>query len=789
MGTGGQGGAVVGARAGRAAGAAPLACLAALLAATGAQGQPARVLYGPPPAWVEPLPVDLAAPVPAGTRGGIDYLLNDKQVRTGPGPVERYHHDARRMLSPKGVEGGSELTVEFDPAYQQLTLHAVTIHRAGQALDALRREEVRLVQREPDLDRRLYDGRMTAVLFLRDVRPGDVVEAAFTIRGANPVFGGRWSGGFELGFGVPVGRLGVRLVSPAARPLTVRVDGLTLTPAVTRAGGLVDQRFERRSLEAIEGEDALPPGVDGYPSLEATEWTSWEEVRGWARGLFAAGGLPPAIRPQLERWRALPDEAARAQAALRLVQDEVRYLGMELGVYTHRPHAAAEVLARGFGDCKDKSLLLVSLLRELGVEAAPALVDTEGRGSIASRLPSPGVFDHAIVRARVAGRWVWLDPTRSLERSPLPALEPPGHQRALVLAPGETGLATIPEPAPALLEVVSTFQVKSFRAPVELTVVSAYSGERAVRMRHRLAEGTVADLQKGALEYYVRLYPGATVAQPLEVTDSPDADRLVVTEHYQLPAFEEHARQSFEADSIQSALARPRSSVRTLPLAVSHPVLVRERLQVKLPGPPALDPDDAEVASPAARLTRKAVAEGNGYHLDFEYRSLAAEVAVADYPRHLEALRKMNDLSSFSLRLGVARGRGSQDEDSPWPVLAVMAFLGSAGLLVVGLLAAVNGDLARLRNTWRTRRRWRAFQARLRLDTGEAPAKPVVVQRQEEILPFAAKLACVCGAPLASPPGPPQVVRYDGRELLAHNLACTRCGTSRQAYFLVRPGA
>ena len=71
------------------------------------------------------------------------------------------------------------------------------------------------------------------------------------------------------------------------------------------------------------------------------------------------------------------DPAGRAAAVLQLVQREIRYLGIEVGAGSHAPCAPALVCQRRFGDGKDKALLMVALLEALGVEAAPALVDTD----------------------------------------------------------------------------------------------------------------------------------------------------------------------------------------------------------------------------------------------------------------------------------------------------------------------------------------------------------------------------------------------------------------------------
>src|SRR5207248_3294814 len=97
------------------------------------------------------------------------------------------------------------------------------------------------------------------------------------------------------------------------------------------------------------------------------------------------------------------DEPARALPALRFVQDDVRYLGIEIGPSSHRPHPPAAVLDQRFGDCKDKSLLLVTLLRALGVEAWPVLLHTSLGRALDEWLPTAVAFNHVVVLARVGG--------------------------------------------------------------------------------------------------------------------------------------------------------------------------------------------------------------------------------------------------------------------------------------------------------------------------------------------------------------------------------------------------
>ncbi len=641
----------------------------------------------PAPAWVEPIPPDLARRAPAETSGGVDYLVVDDQIRVAAQSLERYHHVARRMVSAKGVENGSELRIDFDPQYERLTLHEVWLHRGGARIPALRADEVRVIQREPDLDRQLYDGEHTALVFLRDVRVGDVVEASWTVRGSNPVFGGRYSGAFSLGYEVPVARLGVRILSPGGRPLRWSVQGLELPPSRRRDGAMEEYRWTRSGVAATDDEGDLPPGLDPFPWLEVSEWQDWGEVVRWAMPLYAPSGPSAAMSAKLAEWRTLPDEAARALAALRFVQDEVRYLGIELGTSSHRPHGPADVFDRRFGDCKDKSLLLVTLLRDLGIEAAVALVDTEDQDAIAARLPSPFAFDHVIVRARVGGAERWLEPTRSLEHASVEALSPPAYGRALIIAPGEAALSRLPPAAPLRTDVRSTWKVPRFGAAVRFEVVTRLEGLDAIDMRHELAETPSAELQRSYLDHYARADPGIRSAGPLAVDDDPAADRITITERYELPAVAEGEEREFRADAIREELSDPATALRKLPLRIRHPVIVTEQLRVELPGPPDVEEEEPqEVSSGGARLGYATRVVATSVVFDYEYRSLAGVLEPSAVPDHLSALREMRRLWVVGIPM-VLRRSLARESGAPGRGAAAGALLLAGVALAVSLRA------------------------------------------------------------------------------------------------------
>lgn len=138
------------------------------------------------PSWVKTIRLEPAKKgKEEATSGGISYVLVDRQENVGASTY--YYHEARQITSENGVQNGASITVSFDPSYQKLAYHSIKLWRGETAVDRLDRSQIRLFQREKDMESFLYDGSYTAQCELEDVRVGDVIEFAYSVQGDNPV--------------------------------------------------------------------------------------------------------------------------------------------------------------------------------------------------------------------------------------------------------------------------------------------------------------------------------------------------------------------------------------------------------------------------------------------------------------------------------------------------------------------------------------------------------------------------------------------------------------------------
>ena len=159
--------------------AAVLFCGASARAAEAVSPHPALSL-APIPDWVAP-PLDAAKDVALAEEqtADLDYLVSERQVLVSRrSSFVRY---AYRVASAAGLSDAAELSFAFDPGYETIAFHHVRVIRGGRTEERLALSDFDVIRQERDRERLLYDGRLTAILQLREVRVGDVIYYDYTI--------------------------------------------------------------------------------------------------------------------------------------------------------------------------------------------------------------------------------------------------------------------------------------------------------------------------------------------------------------------------------------------------------------------------------------------------------------------------------------------------------------------------------------------------------------------------------------------------------------------------------
>lgn len=633
-----------------------------------------RFEYGPEPAFVTPQQAPRTTKLARdGAAGSLFWWLIDTQVdQRGDGEV-LYRVWVSEPLTAEAIKPAAEWNVEFDPSYQQLTIHELSVERDGKTEDRFAPGVVTLARRELEAERSgMHTGRVNALIVLPDVRVGDRVSVRYSLIGRHPVLGKRAGDHYFLATPALLAARRIRvLVDPDAAMVQKITPGYVL-PTWTDHADRRELVYAADDIPALTLESDTPDWYDPFPSMDVAPQQSWADIATWAVGLYPQPQpLSPGLRNAVATIRKDHSEpAAQALAALRLVQDQIRYLSILLGESTHRPAEPNLVFERRYGDCKDKSRLLVTLLGELGIAAQPALVHSEMGPVLPDAFAHAGAFDHVIVRIKLPGKGVWVDPTATLQRGDFASQGFPNFGYALVVDPATTALVPMRATAPSQdgLHLSQRYVMADDRSST-LDVESVWRGAWAEWMRRQLASSGTKELAESWKERYASSYGKASALDALAVDDDETKNVLRITGRFKLSEFVQvkDGAERFEvgASLLSEVFPMPQTVQRKTPLALNFPARIEQSIRVEIADAylPSVDVDRDDLSHPAFRFVQEAKLASNVLAADFMAESLGDSVPVAEVPEHLRLLRKMSDAQYFSVRLQRADARRSERKD------------------------------------------------------------------------------------------------------------------------------
>ncbi|MBL8537333.1 MAG: DUF3857 domain-containing protein [Hyphomonadaceae bacterium] len=501
----------------------------------------------PVPDWVELEPY--ARPTQANPHfiaNGLSALLDEVQIDLCGAERGWFHRRADLVTAHAGAEHAAQFNASIDPAFERLEIHSVRVLRGERVIDYTNAEGFQALRREQNLERLIYDGRITVHFAIPDVRPGDIVETAITMYGMRKSLGGRHAAWMLFEWGVGVVDLRVRQRSPKSRIIHERRVNTPPTPVVSERDGIVDKRWRALERPAVRGEALAPPWTVQGAAIQFSEWRDWSEVIAAFAPLYEEDAqLPPDLEEEIARIaESEPSPEGRAAAALQFTQSAIRYLAISVGEGGYTPRPLADIWATRYGDCKDKSKLFVAIAKRLGFEACPALVDTRGGYGLGDLLPTAQAFDHCIVKATISGAAYWLDPTRARQLSPLAALSQCHLGWALPLADGAT-LERMPDPSPVhsleTRERITLGATLDDRVRYEWRATSRRG--RAEWVRETIAREGAVGMFKLYAQDIQRTFPLAEpIRQDIE-QDDITRNEVTVVEAYDLPQAWSHLEQ------------------------------------------------------------------------------------------------------------------------------------------------------------------------------------------------------------------------------------------------------
>ena len=450
---------------------------------------------------------------------------------------EAYHHEVLNVVSYSGITNASQMSISFDTSYQHLNIHSLYIWRKGKKIDYTEEITIELINNETNLNQGIYSGVITAYDILNDIRKGDLIDFKYTIVGSNPIFDSENYSLYPLEFSSRIDFLSLRIIMPKEDKYIykcVKCDSVEYSDTVYDTYREIN--ISAKDIKVTEYDDQMPSWTLPKSYFTISSFDSWQDVNTWAQDVFKLDAKPNLDDVFKEIFDGEENQEEKINKIIKYVQDDIRYMGIESGIGSIKPFSPEQVVKQRFGDCKDKSLLLVSLLKQVGVnEAYPVLVNSSIMHNLDEIYPTGHIFDHCITMYKYDSVDYWIDPTASLQGGGFKNMYCNNFERALIIGLPADSLHHMPES-----KVVSSthayeiMDVESFTKPTILTTISTRRGRNADNRRAVLEYYSIDELSKSIVDEMKKVYPKIKETEDVVISDNIDSNELTMTYKYEV---------------------------------------------------------------------------------------------------------------------------------------------------------------------------------------------------------------------------------------------------------------
>lgn len=249
----------------------------------------------------------------------------------------------------------------------------------------------------------------------------------------------------------------VTILVPPQKKLVYRMSGFDGSLKAEKTGDRISYTVEVHDVPMVKGEENMPPFPDVARNFLFSTCASWDEAAKPMSGkFFKACEVTPeitAMAGQLTQNCPTPEEKLRAISSF--IVQKVRNVDVALGKVGYAPHRASEVLKNKYGECRDKSVLMITLLKSCGIDAYPALIADDAL-PIVKDVPTLKQFDNMLIAIPNGGGYRFLDPQGDMSQFGFVATELTSE--ALVIRPEGTLFSRVSGYSPIDSRAVNTVE-------------------------------------------------------------------------------------------------------------------------------------------------------------------------------------------------------------------------------------------------------------------------------------------------------------------------------------------
>lgn len=591
-------------------------------------------------------------------------IFNSTQIYFHSDKTTTYtYQNFRQILSLEGLQNLSEYPIEFMPFHQEIIIHTILIHRNGAIINKTKESHYRTENTSREHMGEINSGYGRVTIIVKDLKIGDILEFQYSICGSNPTLSGHYATTLNIGFYHPSLRVYFKMNAPKDKAFSFKNHGTQLTPTIsqyTDDTSRVNYVYDFNPILLKNHEEDLPSGHYQAPFIEISDMKSWGELYSLLQDSYKLPEtLPSALLNILEDIKnAHLSISDKATACIDFVQKRIRYQTCSEPLFAIRPFSIEEIIDNGFGDCKNKSLLLITMFNYFNIESYAALVNSRSPFEPANFLPKSSAFDHVIVTYCIDKEQYWIDATETYQsgKAELRYISNKGY--AFIMKETSNCLTLIPEDQRSKIITYEQFDFsQSPENSVKLMIKEVRSGKHATSMREFLERNTKKDISKRFIDTQKKTHSEIEHDGDPEFYDDPETGIITSIENYLMPlsSIEKQDDELYlRSYPIRSYFDYPKDyESRKHPYALIHPVCIEHEIKLIFPRPiylKTLDTTDI-IMDEAFELIHSNKEIGNQHIFNYKYKNLSRYVDQDKLHSYVENLDKASRITWVSIPL------------------------------------------------------------------------------------------------------------------------------------------
>jgi len=323
------------------------------------------------------------------------------------------------LLDKKAIEDYTHISIPFNSYYKDYKIDFARIISKDGVVNELKKDALQI--KTPNNN--MYNDTKIIEFSLPSMKNGSFIEYKLTFNSKKQLINKHWSKSGYIGrFHInnssaridSVRSSKIEVSIPKTNKLFTKFYNIKVKPKIKTVENKKIYSWQFNDISKFDFEDLT--AISYYrivPNYSFSTMKNWSVLNNQFNEIFNEKVVVDSKIKNLASkiTKNTKNDEEKIEKIYKYLQENIKYVFANFGSGGFTPHSTHEILENLYGDCKDQSILFISLLRAVGIEAHPTIVNASLFTKFDKEIVMPQYFNHMITY--IPSKNLWVDTTGS----------------------------------------------------------------------------------------------------------------------------------------------------------------------------------------------------------------------------------------------------------------------------------------------------------------------------------------------------------------------------------------